>query len=56
MITDEHVKNNNDVRGVLTKNDIYPESLPPEEDVKKLARELKSEDKNLVKSIKRLKK
>ena len=56
MITDEHVKNNNDVRSVLTKSDIYPESLPPEEDVKKLARKLKSEDKKLVKGVKKLKK
>ena len=56
MITDEHVKNNNDVRSVLTKSDIYPESLPPEEDVKKLARKLKSEDKKLVKGVKKLSK
>lgn len=56
MITDEHVKNNEDVRSVLTKSDIYPESLPPEEDVKKLERKLKSADKKLVKSVKKLKK
>jgi len=43
-ITDEHVKNNKDVREVLAKNSIYPEQLPPEEDVKKLERRLKTQE------------
>ncbi len=34
-ITGEHVKNNQDVRQVLTKSNIYPEKLPPEEDIKR---------------------
>lgn len=55
LITDEHIKNNEDVRNILKKSDIYPESLPAEEDVKKLGRKLKSEDKKLVKSVKKLK-
>ncbi|HEY5236496.1 MAG TPA: DNA damage-inducible protein D [Rhabdochlamydiaceae bacterium] len=39
-ITGEHVKNNQDVRQVLAKSHIYPEELPPEEDIKKLERRL----------------
>lgn len=54
-ITDEHIKNNQNVRGVLSKSDIYPELLPPDEDAKKLERKLKSEDKKLPKSVKKLK-
>lgn len=34
-ITDEHVKNNSDIRKVLTARGIQPESLPPAEDLKK---------------------
>jgi DNA-damage-inducible protein D len=48
-ITGEHIKNNKDVRGVLAKSGIRPEELPPEEDIKKLERRLKSEDKKLMK-------
>jgi DNA-damage-inducible protein D len=54
-ITSEHVKNNQDVRDLLTKNNIYPENLPPEEDIKKVARKLKSEDKKLSKMVKKIK-
>ena len=46
-ITREHVKNNKDVREILTSRNIFPESLPPAEDVKKLERRLKSEQKKL---------
>lgn len=53
-ITGEHVKNNQNVRDVLVKSGIRPEVLPPEEDVKKLERKLKSEDKKLPKSVKKL--
>jgi DNA-damage-inducible protein D len=44
-ITGEHVKNNKDVRALLGKSSIRPESLPPEEDIKKLQRRLQTEDK-----------
>ncbi len=44
QITKEHEKNNQDVRQVLAKSNIYPEELPPEEDVKKLERRIKSQD------------
>jgi len=46
-ITDEHMKNNADVRTLLGKSGIKPEQLPPEEDIKKLERRVKSNDKAL---------
>lgn len=55
-ITNEHVKNNKDVRGLLLKSGIKPESLPAEEDIKKVERKVKSEDKKLAKDTKKLKK
>ncbi len=48
-ITDEHVKNNSDVRTLLGKSGIKPEQLPAEEDIKKLERRVKSADKDIVK-------
>jgi len=53
-ITGEHVKNNADVRKILTDRDIRPESLPPAEDVKKIDRRLKTEQKKLSKQTKTL--
>ena len=53
-ITSEHVKNNQNVREVLAKGGIRPEILTPEEDIKKIERKLKSEDKKLPKQAKRL--
>lgn len=49
QITDEHVKNNKDVRGVLTKRGIVPEQLPAAEDLKKIERRHDSEAKKLTK-------
>ncbi len=40
-ITDEHVKNNEEVRALLLKRGIQPESLPPDEDIKKVERKLR---------------
>ncbi len=48
-ITDEHVKNNKDVRGLLDKSGIKPEQLPAEEDIKNLERRVKSADKGIEK-------
>lgn len=53
-ITREHVKNNQDVRKILTDRNIQPESLPPAEDVKKVERRLKAEEKKLPKQGKAL--
>lgn len=47
-ITEEHVKNNKDVRELLGKSGIKPENLSPEEDIKKLERRVKSADKKLL--------
>jgi DNA-damage-inducible protein D len=55
-ITNEHVKNNKDVRGLLLKSGIKPENLPAEEDIKKVERKVKSENKKLLKDTKKLKK
>lgn len=47
-IINEHVKNNTDVRTLLGKSGIKPEALPPEEDIKKLERRVKTADKNIA--------
>lgn len=52
-ITGEHVKNNQEMRRVLAKNNIIPENLPPEEDIQKLQRKVKSEEKNIVEASKK---
>ncbi|OGH64911.1 MAG: DNA damage-inducible protein D [Candidatus Magasanikbacteria bacterium RIFCSPHIGHO2_01_FULL_41_23] len=54
-IDNEHVKNNRNMRDMLIKNGIYPESLPADEDIKKLERRVNSEDKKLPKQIQKLK-
>jgi len=51
-ITSEHVQNNKDVRDILGKSGIKPEELPPEEDLKKLERRVKSDEKKLGKQAK----
>lgn len=47
-IAEEHVKNNEEVRGLLTKKNIYPEHLPAEEDIKKLDRRVTKENEKIV--------
>jgi DNA-damage-inducible protein D len=47
-ITDEHVQNNISVRDMLGQRGIKPEDLPPAEDIKKLERRVKSQDKTLA--------
>ena len=46
-VTSEHVRNNADVRRILTDRDIRPEALPPGEDVRKVQRRLKAEEQRL---------
>lgn len=48
-ITREHVQNNVGVRDMLGQRGIKPEALPPEEDIKKLERRVKSEEIKLEK-------
>lgn len=49
QISNEHITNNKSVRNTLISRGIVPENLPPEEDVKKIERKLKSDE---VKSLK----
>ena len=52
-ITTEHVKNNKDVRDLLSRRGIHPESLPASEDVKKIERRVQAETKKLPAKKKR---
>ena len=47
-IENEHVDNNLAVRKMLLERGIVPENLPPAEDVKKVERRLKSEEKKML--------
>ena len=53
-ITKEHVQNNTSVRQMLGQRGIKPEALPPEEDLKKLERRVKADEKKLEKQAGRL--
>lgn len=48
-ITIEHIQNNVSVRKMLKERGIEPEKLPPAEDIKKLERRVKSDEKKLAK-------
>ena len=48
-ITTEHVQNNTTVREMLGIRGIKPEELPPSEDIKKLERKVKSQEKKIAK-------
>ncbi|MEI6055868.1 MAG: DNA damage-inducible protein D [Lentisphaerota bacterium] len=50
QISKEHITNNQSVRKTLIERGIRPESLPPEEDIQKVERKLKSEDKKGLKN------
>lgn len=47
-ITNEHVQNNQSVRDMLGERGIKPENLPAAEDIKKLERRVKSQEKKLA--------
>jgi len=49
-ISNEHIKNNKEVRQTLIRTGIYPEKLPAETDLKKIERKLTSENKKLGKN------
>jgi len=55
QISEEHITNNRSVRKILISRGITPERLPAEEDIKKVERKLKSEDKKLPKTAQKLK-
>lgn len=44
-ITEEHVKNNQDVRNLLAKSNILPENLPAEEDIRRFEKIINAENK-----------
>ncbi len=50
QISKEHITNNQAVRNTLLERGIRPESLPAEEDVKKVERRLQSDDKKVLKN------
>jgi DNA-damage-inducible protein D len=54
-ISAEHIANNKSVRKILLERGIKPENLPAEEDIKKLERRVKSEEKRIGKNTKSLK-
>lgn len=47
-ITGEHIQNNRSVRDMLGQRGIKPENLPPSEDIKKLERRVKSQEKKIA--------
>ena len=47
-ITVEHVQNNSTIRDMLGQRGIKPENLPPSEDIKKLERKVKTQEKKLA--------
>ncbi|MDR3256199.1 MAG: DNA damage-inducible protein D [Endomicrobium sp.] len=47
-ISNEHYSNNTNVRKALTDSGIYPEDLPPAEDVKKIQRKIQKEVKQIA--------
>ncbi len=51
----EHIRNNKAVRKLLLERGIRPEELPPAEDIKKLERRVKSEDKKFIRNPEKLK-
>lgn len=48
VITVEHIQNNSTIRDMLGQRGIKPEELPPSEDIKKLERRVKSQEKNIA--------
>ena len=55
-ISKEHVTNNETVRNTLISRGITPENLPPQEDVKKVERKLKTGNKQAMKNMDKLNK
>ncbi len=55
QISIEHITNNKSVRNTLISRGIKPENLAPEEDISKIDRRLKSDEKKSLKNPKKLK-
>lgn len=56
QISEEHVDNNLAVRKILKERGVQPENLPPAEDVKKVERRLKGDEKKMLNELKKKKK
>lgn len=54
QITKEHIDNNLAVRKMLDDRGVKPERLPPAEDVKKVERRLESEERKILKEVKKI--
>lgn len=52
-ISSDHTKNNQNIRKLLLNEGIIPEQLPPAEDVQKVRRKLKSQEKKIIKEMKK---
>ena len=52
QISSEHVENNKAVRKILGERGVKPENLPALEDVKKVQRQLESDEKRILKDTK----
>ena len=55
-ITYEHVRNNQDIRNLLSRRGIKPEELPSEEDIKKLERKVRKDERKIAGISKEIKK
>ncbi len=53
-ISKEHIDNNLAIRKMLLDRGVKPEQLPPAEDVKKVGRRLDSEEKKILKEVKKI--
>jgi DNA-damage-inducible protein D len=54
QISREHIENNKAVRAMLKDRGVIPENLPIAEDVKKVQRKLESEEKKMLKEVKKI--
>lgn len=55
-ISREHIDNNLAVRKILKERGVKPEALPPAEDISKLKKKLSSEEKKVLKDVKKINK
>lgn len=53
QISKEHIENNLAIRKMLQDRGVKPEQLPPAEDIKKVERRLESEEKKILKDVKK---
>ena len=54
-ISKEHIDNNLAVRKMLMERSVKPEQLPAAEDLKKVQRRLESDEKKVIKDVKKKK-